>query len=273
MKYLRKEAYTSKLLSTLLLGLLSLGTYAQEVLPYSGYFQEAGVEGSFSLYDLKQKKYYTTSRAEFTKGTSPASTFKIPNTFIALEEKVIRDENEVLKWDGTPKWLKAWEQDYDLKNAYKNSTVWFYQELARRIGPDKYRSYLKKLDYGNQDISGGLTEFWLGSGNSLKISPKNQLEFLQKLQAETLPFSPSTYRIGKEVMVEERTPTYTLRAKTGWADIEPKDVGWYVGYLETADNVYFFATRIYKPRQQQMDDFGAKRKELTRRILSELKVL
>jgi beta-lactamase class D len=260
-----------KYVPTLLLLLLSLTAAAQTHLDYDRYFREAGVSGSFSLYNLTEKKYYTTDPAEFRKGTSPASTFKIPNTFIALEEKAVKDEHEVLKWDGTPRMLPAWNQDNDLKMAYKNSTVWFYQELARRIGPDRYHKYLRELSYGNRDTSGGLTQFWLGS--SLKISPEEQLKFLQKLHDESLPFSERTYRIGKEVMVEERTATYTLRAKTGWAEVPPTDIGWYVGYLETGGNVYFFATRMYKPLDQKMDDFGPLRKTITRRILHDLKLL
>lgn len=259
-------------LKLLLLFFISHTIIAQKTLPQFGhYFKEAGLKGSFSLHDLNKKEYATTDKTDFLKATSPASTFKVPNTFIALEEKAVRDENDIIQWDGTPKRLKSWEQDYDLKNAYKNSAFWFYQEIAKWVGEAKYRTYLKKLSYGNQDISGGLTTFWLGS--SLKISPRNQLEFLQKLYAETLPFSERTYRIGKEIMVEEKTDTYTLRAKTGWADTKPTHVGWYVGYIETKGNVYFFATRLYQSDAQQHDDFGNQRKAITRKILTDLRIL
>ena len=257
----------------LVLALLSTHPlFAQRMLPqFEHYFKEAGFRGSFSLYDLGKKEYATTDKNDFILATSPASTFKVPNTFIALEEKAVRDENEIIKWDGTPKRLKVWEQDYDLKNAYKNSAFWFYQEIAKRVGEAKYRAYLKKFGYGNQDISGGLTTFWLGS--SLRVSPKSQLEFLQKLHAETLPFSERTYRIGKEIMIEEKTDTYLLRAKTGWADTKPTHVGWYVGYVESKGNVYFFATRLYQPDAQQRDNFGNQRKAITRKILSDLEIL
>lgn len=261
------------LVKILLLAWLSTHSlFAQKVLSqFDHYFKDAGLKGSFSLYDLNKKQYATTDKTDFLKATSPASTFKVPNTFIALEEKAVRDENDIIPWDGTPKRLKIWEQNYDLKNAYKNSAFWFYQEIAKKVGAEKYRTYLKKLSYGNQDISGGLTLFWLGS--SLKISPKGQLEFLQKLYAGTLPFSERTYRIGKEIMIEEKTDTYTLRAKTGWADTKPTHTGWYIGYVETKGNVYFFATRLYQPDAQQRDDFGNQRKLITRKILANLGIL
>ncbi|GHB73738.1 class D beta-lactamase [Persicitalea jodogahamensis] len=261
-----------KIFLFLLLVVLSHTIVAQKVLPqFEHYFKEAGFKGSFSLYDLNKKEYATTDKADFTVATSPASTFKVPNTFIALEEKAVADEKEIIKWDGTPKRLKIWEKDYDLDQAYKNSAFWFYQEIAKKVGEKRYHEYLKALGYGNQDISAGLTMFWLGS--SLKISPKNQLEVLQKIQAETAPFSARTYRIGKEIMVEKRTDEYVLRAKTGWADTKPTHVGWYVGYVETKDNAYFFATRLYQPDAQQSDDFGNQRKEITKKILADLGIL
>ncbi len=263
---------TIRTLKILLFTLLTNAAIAQQMLPqFEHYFRDAGFEGSFSMYDLNKKAYATTDKTDFLTPTSPASTFKIPNTFIALETGAVKNQHEVIKWDGTPKRMKIWERDYYLALAYKNSAFWFYQEIAKRIGEEKYHRYLKVLDYGNQDISSGLTTFWLGS--SLKISPKNQLEVLQKIQAEAAPFSARTYRISKEIMVEERTSTYTLRAKTGWADTKPTHVGWYVGYVETKDNVYFFATRLYQPDANQNEDFGAQRKTITRKILTELGVI
>lgn len=244
---------------------------AQQALDFSNYFKNAGIRGSFSLYDFNKKEYFTTDSLEFKLPTSPASTFKIPNSLIALEEKVISNENEVLVWDKEIRQIAAWNQDTDLRNAYKNSVVWFYQELARRIGNKKYEHYLKKMQYGNQDNSGGLTQFWLGS--SLKISPEEQLRFLLQLYLEKLPFSKSTYEKVKDIMIEEKTDNSILRAKTGWAVVPPNDIGWFVGYVEKKDNVYFFATRIYKSVDQEMDNFALLRRTLTRQILTELKIL
>lgn len=253
-----------------ILGFLS-DTFPQKIEDFSPYFKEKNLEGGFFLYDYKKKEYIISDASEFTKPTSPASTFKIPNSLIALETGVIKDENEVLKWDGKKRWLEVWNADHDLKNAYKNSTVWFYQELARRIGEKKYQQYLKACDYGNKDISAGLTTFWLGS--SLTISPKNQLEFLVKLYEEKLPFSKRTFGIVKKIMIREETPEYTLRAKTGWADTPPKDIGWYVGYVQKKDNIYFFATRIYKPVDKSMPTFGTDRIEITNQILKKLGII
>ena len=56
-------------------------------------------------------------------------------------------------------------------------------------------------------------------------------------------------------MIDEKTNDYIIRAKTGW---EGK-YGWYVGYIETKDDVYFFATNI---NTKSKDDL-AKRKKIT----------
>lgn len=73
--------------------------------------------------------------------------------------------------------------------------------------------------------------------------------------------------------MEEKTSAYTLRAKTGWADTKPTHVGWYIGYVETKGNVYFFATRLYQPDARQKYSFVKQRKEITRKILGELGIL
>lgn len=45
-------------------------------------------------------------------------------------------------------------------------------------------------------------------------------------------------------MIVDRTPTYTLRAKTGWANTIQPNIGWFVGYVQQNKNVYFLATNL-----------------------------
>jgi beta-lactamase class D len=250
-----------------------LGLSAQEIVDFSQYFKEADLEGNFFLYDYKKKTYKITDKADFLRLSSPASTFKIPNSLIALELGAVKNENEVLKWDGKKRWIDAWNADQNMQEAYKNSTVWFYQELARRIGEKQYKKYLKACDYGNHYIGKDLTTFWLGESSALQISPKNQLEFLVKLYEEKLPFSKRTFEITKRIMIREENENYILRAKTGWAQAGGKDIGWFVGYVEKKDNVYFFALRVNKPLEKEMPDFVSKRIEITTKILKKLEIL
>ena len=128
------------------------------------------------------------------------------------------------------------------------------------------KEYVQRLHYGNEDASGPLNGFWLNS--SLKISADEQVEFLKALYKEELPFSKRSVRIVKEILTLEETPRYKLSAKTGGGPLgENKTMGWFVGYLEAKDNVYFFAMQIEGPTYLAIRD---KRIEITRRILADL---
>jgi beta-lactamase class D len=204
------------------------------------YYQ--GRKGAFVLYDLKANRYSRYNPERCAEGFLPASTFKILNSLIGLETGIIPDENFVIPWDGTQYQIKEWNQDHSLKTAIKYSVVWYYQELARRVGKEKIQKYVKAVGYGNEDISGNLDSFWLDG--SLRISADQQVEFLKRLYAGDLPFSKRSIDIVKGLIVQEKTDTYTLSGKTGSVVRVSVYQGWFVGYLETKGNVYFFATNM-----------------------------
>lgn len=235
------------------------------------YFDDLNIKGSITIYDYKNKKWYYSDKKDSEKRTLPASTFKIPNSLISIEEYAVKDENEVLKWDGVIREFPAHNADTDLKTAFKNSTVWFHREMSRRVGIDKYRKYLKEFNYGNQKLSGIPDYFWLD--NTLVISPAEQINFLSGLYEEKYPLSKRTYNIVKNVMIEKKTDSYTLRAKTGSGLVKTLDIGWYVGYIETKDNVYFFATRLQQDEPDKNDDFLNLRKTVTFNIFQDMGVM
>ena len=235
------------------------------------YFDDLNIKGSITIYDYKNKKWYYSDKKDSEKRTLPASTFKIPNSLISIEEYAVKDENEVLKRDGVIREFPAHNADTDLKTAFKNSTVWFHREMSRRVGIDKYRKYLKEFNYGNQKLSGIPDYFWLD--NTLVISPAEQINFLSGLYDEKYPLSKRTYNIVKNVMIEKKTDSYTLRAKTGSGLVKTLDIGWYVGYIETKDNVYFFATRLQQDEPDKNDDFLNLRKTITFNIFQDMGVM
>lgn len=51
------------------------------------------------------------------------------------------------------------------------------------------------------------------------------------------------------------------RSKTGWTRTDNRDLGWWVGYVQRKDDVYFFATRLIKPRAEVNPNFGNSRKD------------
>ena len=157
-----------------------------------------------------------------------------------------------------------------MQTAFKYSVVWYYQELARRVGGEKEKYWLDKVHYGNADTSGGIDRFWLFGG--LRISPEQQIDFLTRLYKNQLPFSRRSMDIVKKIMIAEETPDYVLRAKTGWSEQDSLSIGWYVGYVQTKDNAYFFATCLQSANPDNTD-FGGARIQITRAILKALKVL
>ena len=215
----------------------NINSYAEDS-GLANLFQKRGVEGTIIISSLDNKVIYIHNDSRSEKRFSPASTFKIPNTLIALEEEAIKDENEIIKWDGMKRSFEAWNKDHTLLTAFPVSCVWFYQELARRIGKDKYIKYLKQLLYGNQKYGPELTTYWLQG--DLKISAKEQINLLKKIYKNEVPFKQSNIEILKKIMIVENNPEYTIRAKTG----TNPSIAWYVGYVESSNDVWFFALNI-----------------------------
>ena len=194
------------------------------------------------IRSLNTNKQYSYNDKRAKQRFTVASTFKIFNTLIALQENALKPD-EILKWDGTihPE-FPAWNKDQTLESAFKFSCVWCYQKLAKRIGNTKYQEYLNNAHYGVLHQPFNTTTFWLDG--SLEISAIEQIEFLKKVYLKTLPFNAEHYDTLKHIMMVKQTPEYTIYAKTGWATrLNPK-IGWYVGYVETSNDVWFFATNI-----------------------------
>ena len=92
----------------------------------------------------------------------------------------------------------------------------------------------------------GSINFWLGG--SLQISAEEQIEFLRKFYTEEFPLSKSTYTLLKEMLVVDEGDSYRLSAKTGGGTIGGKRaIGWYVGYVESKGNIYYFAFNMEGP--------------------------
>lgn len=241
---------------------------------FKKYYDQFNVEGSFVLYDPQVDKYIFYNQDQFEQTFSPASTYKICNSLIGLETGVIKDENFVIPWDSVVR-NPVWDKDHNLKTAFANSTVWYYQELARRVGGQQMKYWLDKANYGNADTSGGIDKFWLTGG--LRISPKQQIDFVKRLHDNQLPFSKRSVDIVKNIMIAKDTLNYLVRAKTGWGGHDNKDVGWYVGYIETKGNVYYFANCVQIDAKKLNDtqsaiSFDNSRIDIVYLILDDLKL-
>jgi beta-lactamase class D len=224
-------------------------------------FASAGLEGAFVLHRFGSDQYRTNDIVRAQTRYLPASTFKIFNALVALETGVVADEREVIRWDGVQRSVEAWNRDHDLASAIRVSAVWYFQELARRIGYERMQVWIDSVGYGNKDIGGGIDVFWL-SGN-IRISPFEQVQFLERLYRNDLPFSDRSIRIVKEILVLERSDDWVLRGKTGWGVDQNQQIGWFVGYVEREEDVWVFANNI-----TILDDADARhRAGLAREIL------
>jgi beta-lactamase class D len=231
--------------------------------------------GAFVLYDARANSYVRYNEARCRTRFSPKSTFKIPNSLIGLETNVIKDADFIIQWNRQKyppqeNWneepFSHWGKDQTLRSAFKYSVVWYYRELALKVGAAEMKKRVAAFNYGNKEVSGRVDNFWLD--NSLKISADEQVNFLRAFYENKLPVSKRSTEIVKDIMVREKTPEYTLSAKTGGGPIaEGKVIGWFVGYLETKGNVYFFALNIEGATFAEIRD---KRIEMTKEILAEL---
>jgi beta-lactamase class D len=248
-------------LKAILLLIISVNALAEEN-KIEDLYKSNNITGSILIESLDGKvkyQYNVNDKESFI----PASTFKIPNTLIFLEEGLIKDEFEVIKWDGKEREYAFWNKDQTLKSAFQYSCVWCYQLYARQVGDEKYHEYLRKFDYGNFLTGNDITRFWLDG--ELRLSVKDQITFLRKVYTEELPIQKVHIKTLKKIMLSEEHKNYNLWSKTGWSG---KD-GWYVGYLVTDNQTWFFANHIEINKKSDL----AFRKKLTMEILKELSII
>ncbi len=207
-------------------------------------------KGTIVVFDQQSNKYIIHNDKRAATRYSPFSTYKIPNSIIALETQIVSDTEQIIKWDEKKYpmedwWPKTWLGEHNLKSALRFSVVPAYRHIASLIGIEVMQSFVDSFNYGNKDISSGIDNFWLNG--SLRISSLEQVEFLKKFYNNHLKVSARTTKLVKDILVQEQTENYKLSAKTGAGYIDNNRniaLGWYVGYIEKGDNVYFFALNI-----------------------------
>lgn len=198
-----------------------------------------GWSSCFLLLDARSGELRSHG-ADCEAATAPASTFKVPHAVLALETGVVPEPGFTLEWDGRERRIRSWNRDHDLGSAVASSVLWYFQETARRIGPERMAEGIAALDYGNADTSSGVDDFWLGG--SLLVTPREQVDFLDRLRRGALPVSARSQALVRELLVVGRDGEAVLRGKSGTL-LDP-DLGWFVGWLERDGRAWVFATRI-----------------------------
>lgn len=149
------------------------------------------------------------------------------SSLIALENGIILPEDSTRTWNGERFWNEDWNKDIDFREAFRTSCVWYFRQVIDDIGKDRMQKELEKLQYGNCDISDwegslntnnnnrALTGFWIES--SLRISPKEQTEVMERIFGGNSDYSEETRNQLKQVMLvpEQDRAALSIYGKTG----------------------------------------------------------
>ena len=231
----------------------------------STYFGE--YEGSFVLYDLEHDAWSIHDMEYALLRVAPNSTYKIYDALFGLEEDVITPDDSFIAWNGESYPFEAWNADQTLQSAMHSSVNWYFQTVDEQLGATSVYNYIQEIGYGNENMSGDLSSYWMES--SLKISPVEQVELLTKLQNNSFGFAPENINAVKDSICLSSSDAGTFYGKTGTGRVDGQDVnGWFVGLLETADNTYFFATNIVADGGAT----GSNATEITMSILSDMNI-
>lgn len=240
------------------------------------FFDDCIAKGCIVVFDNNQKNCIVSDTILAKTEQLPASTFKIINLLIALETGVIKDENELFVWSGEMDTLKygyrpETYRNMTVKEAFEISAIWVFIKLAQRIGRERYIYYMDACNYGNGNLTEPGIDFW--NFGEFGISPVNQVSFIRNLYEGKLPFSERNHEIVKRVMKTEQTDNYSIFAKTGWTRERGINTGWWTGYVETKQGVWFFATLLLQDRKHNSPTFGPCRKEITKSVFKELGII
>lgn len=229
-------------------------------------FEAESATGSLVVVSSDGRQRYLYNEARANERLSPASTFKIVNTLIALDSGVVMTRASRFTWDGTDRGISAWNRDQTLASAFRVSCVWCYQQIAREVGRAKYASELARIGYGNGRIGEPVDRFWLDG--TLRISAIEQVRLVKAVQDYSIPYRRDHVDELKAIMLDEESSDYRVYAKTGWTGGK-LHVGWYVGFVEKGDETWIFAMNMHMDKVEQ----APLRKELTLRSLRALGIL
>lgn len=247
------------------------------------FFEEHGIKnGCFIMRDNNHESIHYYNKEQCIKRLPPFSSFKIFNSLVALETAVAPDDQLMIKWDGITRREPEWNKDMTMREAFKESNVGYYQEIARRIGIVRMQHYLDTTKYGNMKID-RIDSFWLN--NSLQISADEQIGLLKKMYFSELPMSERSQRIVKTMMLREQTADYNLYYKTGTGPVGDKYIYWIVGFVERIEHVkeqegsmnksnirnypYFFAQNFEIPVTDTAKDWFKVRVDVLHEVLKD----
>ncbi len=252
-----------------LVGLVILALPAVAAAMLSGQFKNR--YGGLEIYDAQSKLSFRVNTPRLSERLPPCSTYLLPHFAIALGTGVLKDADSRIAFDaskhpGWETWPRAWQRDQTYDSALKDSVQWYAQELSTRLGSARLTQNLKRIKYGNADISGGLDKFWMSS--SLRVTSFEQLDFLRAFRDGKLGFNPRITKILQEALVVERTVDYTIYGKYGSCPMpDGSYLGWLVGYVERPGKVWYYTLNL---DGKSLVDFSGVRLAIVKGSMQEL---
>lgn len=234
-----------------------------------------------SCFIASENNVVFVSEGDCSTRYSPCSSFKIVLAVMGYDAGIFKDETYP-EWPFKEEYeafLESWKSSQTPTTWMKNSCVWYSQVLTPLLGMEQFRDYLKKFNYGNQDVSGdigknnGLTDSWLCS--SLEISPEEQLIFLENLLGNKLPVSTHAHNMTKNIVyIEDLKNDWKLYGKTGSGFLLNTDrtkrleiqQGWFIGWIEKDNERIIFVNHIVDNQIEEMRS-GYRAKEQTKKKL------
>jgi beta-lactamase class D len=211
-----------------------------------GYFDSAGVKGSFGLFDNGHGHFTIYNLPRYNDSLySPEATFDILQSLIAIQTGVMKDDSAKLLADTILRDENRRPENFGelFRDTSVISDVAFF-DLATRTGKDTLKKWIDSLQYGNKVTGADAADpFW--EDNELKINCDEQLGLLKKLYFNQLPFFARTQEIVRRMMSEESNSVYRLSYKTAQGVKEDgHGIGWVLGWVEENKHPYFFVLNL-----------------------------
>ena len=193
------------------------------------------------------------SEGDIHERYSPCSTFKIALSVMGFDSGILEDEHQPT-WDYfeeyatlLPDILESWKQPHDPQLWIQNSCVRYSQILTQILGYEQFDRYVKLFEYGNCDLQNDLLYAWLMK--SLKISPMEQVVFIEKLLNQLLPVSGLAQKMSTRLLYREELENgWTLYGKTGSGSVDSFSNGWFVGWIQKGDRKILFAQHLFEEK-------------------------
>ena len=204
--------------------------------------------GCFLLVEIESKEVidqFNMKRCE--RRFPPMSTFKVPFVAMGFDSGYFKSIDQKIPWDGKDRGRKVVNKNQTPKTFIDYSVIWVSRKIIGFLGQGSVQDYVNKMEYGNKTVAGEFNNFWLSKG-SIKVSAKEQIQFLSRLWLGRLPLSKIAVELTKGSTFDREINGLKVHGKTGTGCIDEgcmnkpgRQLGWYVGVVESKNKKYAFA--------------------------------